>query len=113
VSVGGHVDAGEDYPDAAKREAFEEVGVRGVPFAVQGKYIADEMEDGNRVRQFVTVYRAEWHKQLTPDPVEVAGVKWVSIPELGAWLNQSPQEFSPAVRAVYDNYLQPTAPAKT
>lgn len=29
-SVGGHVDAGEDYPTAARREAAEELGLTGV-----------------------------------------------------------------------------------
>jgi len=43
-SVAGHVDAGEDYDTAAKRELEEELGVTNVELATLGTYFGDGVE---------------------------------------------------------------------
>src|SRR5664279_859085 len=42
-SVGGHVDAGEDYLTAAKRELDEELGITDTPLQEMGYYASDEV----------------------------------------------------------------------
>ncbi|MFO8057635.1 MAG: NUDIX domain-containing protein [bacterium] len=59
TSVGGHVDAGEDYLSAARREMKEELGLEGVPLRhiYDLKYRTDkESED---IRTYLTTYGGE------------------------------------------------------
>ncbi len=59
TSVGGHVDAGEDYLSAARREAEEELGLSGLELRhiYDLKYRTDqESED---IRTYLTVYEGE------------------------------------------------------
>ena len=107
VSVGGHVDAGEDYLEAAKREAFEEIGLYDVTLELLGKDTVDEPGEGGNVRQFVSVYSALWDSELKADRGEVTELKWIPITELGVWLNQAPEDFFRSVRPVYNTYLEP------
>jgi isopentenyldiphosphate isomerase len=88
VSVAGHVAAGESAKVAAQREAAEEIGL---PIEVddleplfrvaaprvlnQGQYLDNEWHQVYRVRRSPTL------EALTPQPNEVADLRWVSWPE--------------------------------
>lgn len=68
TSVGGHVDAGEEYEQAARREMREELGILGPGLERLYKYLhSNDFES-----EFVTTYRIVWGGRILPDPAEIA-----------------------------------------
>lgn len=78
-SSAGHVDVGEDYLQAAKRELKEELGVE-CELTELGKTISDEIEpeaDRNRIRHIFKVFECEAEPgNLAKD--EVKSVFWAN-----------------------------------
>ena len=85
TSVGGNVDYGESYEDAARREAAEEIGLK-VDKLEEVAYFYGEATDlnGKKMNRFTKLYRALVDKAtaFTPQPEEVSEVRWVSKREL-------------------------------
>lgn len=77
ISVGGHVDAGEDYDTAAVRELREEMGV-DAPFREVGRRRPNP-ENG---WEFVRLYECQTDGPVRPDPEEIDEVRWVDPSEL-------------------------------
>ncbi len=93
-SVGGHVDEGEDYITAARRETFEELGIRLDKFKEIGKFYIEREGPGGLIRRFQTVFIAHWSGQLHHAELEVAEVRWLPISEIDKWLQTSPNDFT-------------------
>ncbi|MCA9354762.1 MAG: NUDIX domain-containing protein [Candidatus Kaiserbacteria bacterium] len=95
-SVGGHVDEGETYLEAAVREMTEELGISDVPL--------DEI---------VTSYRTEFHfngiyrtvvgdsAEFTYNKDEVDEVIWFDPDDLTAHMEQNPDEFTSSFPVVW------------
>ncbi len=61
TSVGGHLDPGEDYLTAARREMQEELGIKGCPLTfLYHSRIRNEIESEN-VATFLVIYDGEFH----------------------------------------------------
>lgn len=75
-SAAGHVDIGESYLDAAKRELKEELGV-DVDLVKVGKTISDEVEYGtkNHIRHIFEVFKCEAEPVVLAES-EVKSVFW-------------------------------------
>ncbi len=93
-AVGGHVDEGENYIDAAKREAREELGIADIKLEEIKKYFADETGEGKLKRRFNTLYRATYEGPVSLNKEEVAEVRWISFAELEKWMSQKPADFT-------------------
>jgi isopentenyldiphosphate isomerase len=105
-SAAGHVDHGETYDDAAKRELMEEVGISGVDLSKREKYFSEEAdEEGQVKKRFNTVYRGVYDGVVKPNPDEVSEVRWVSPVVLEDWMNERPEEFTKGFIESYA-YLQ-------
>jgi inorganic pyrophosphatase len=89
-SAAGHVDAGEDYATAAKRELAEEMGIKAdlekevavVPVIRAGRQIA-----------FHHVFIARSDDKIVADESEVAEVKEISLDELKLAVKQHSEDF--------------------
>jgi isopentenyl-diphosphate delta-isomerase type 1 len=93
-SVGGHVDEGEDYEEAALRETQEELGVSPVGFKNVGKFYTERPANDGFIRRFNAVFVARCDGPVSPSPDEVAEVRWLSLKKIRAWHNASPDEFT-------------------
>jgi isopentenyl-diphosphate delta-isomerase len=105
-SVGGHVDEGETYLQAAIREAEEEIGVTGLTLRKEFKHFANDLEGTEVKRRFNMLYSAVYNGAVTPNPEEVADVKWVTHDELEQWLHDKPFDFSPGFIRTYNAFRQ-------
>jgi len=98
--VGGVVGAGEGYPEAAVREAEEELGVSGVRTRPLFRFL---YTDGDRHSWWSDVHEAEWDGPVHPQESEVAWYDWLTEEQLaerlGTW------EFVPDGREAYRRYL--------
>ncbi len=88
-SVGGHVDEGETYLQAAVREMQEELGLVDVPL----QEIETSVRSGNF---FDAIYKAVIPSDtvLTIDSHEVESVTWMSIQELDVHMNDAPELYT-------------------
>lgn len=93
-SVGGHVDEGESYEEAVRREMHEEIGVQNVPLVEVTKYYRDET-DGERIKKrFNVLYTGVYDGAINFDPGEVQDVQWVTPSALETWMAERPQDFT-------------------
>lgn len=78
-SAAGHVDAGESYLEAAKRELEEELGVKGIDLQEVGD--CSSIEDGEKIRHKFKVFQCNANPGNL-DPEEVKEVFWADPVEI-------------------------------
>lgn len=91
TSAAGHVDHGETYADAARRELAEELGVESAEPLQPLFALAAAADTGN---EFVRVYRALTHEPVVPDPLEIIDGRWLDPTALDRWLAREPRAFT-------------------
>lgn len=100
VMVGGAVDVGESYEQAAVRELTEELGVR-VPVRFLFKFLCRQ---GISPVWFGVHEAVVLPEALVPDPVEIDWLDWMTVDDLrevaDAWL------FVPGGREALRRYLE-------
>ncbi|MER5600414.1 NUDIX domain-containing protein [Streptomyces sp. NPDC002265] len=99
VMVGGAVNVGESYEEAAARELSEELGVR-VPVRFMFKFLCRE----GIGPVWFGVHEAVVTEPLIPDPGEIAWQGWLTEAELCQVVDQ--RLFVPGGRKALDRYLQ-------
>lgn len=102
-SCSGHVDSGEDYETAARRELGEEIGL----------YDPRDMEPvfkepacrptGN---EFVWVYRCRSEGPFVLDPDEVSDGRWIDLDALNPWITERPRDFAWAFVHLWQRYQE-------
>lgn len=105
-SAAGHVDVGESYLQAAKREMFEEIGIKTDDLDFVGKYHGHSESNGYILNQFNSVYKYE--SDETPENLqksEVQLVKWFDINELKKQIKEKPELFTNGVVEVIDRFF--------
>lgn len=81
ISTAGHVDTNESYIDAAKRELYEELGIKGVKLKELKLFYFQSEILGKIQKRFITAYELELPDK-TPikiDNQEVIDTKWCSL----------------------------------
>jgi isopentenyldiphosphate isomerase len=107
ASVGGHVDEGEDYPEAAKREMEEEIGVSDVPLTEIGSSYCEESFGGFSLKRFYKVYRG--FIKGTPEKLETGGVdevKWFTLENARKLAAEYPGDVAPGLREAMKFYKE-------
>jgi 16S rRNA (adenine1518-N6/adenine1519-N6)-dimethyltransferase len=106
TSVGGHVDAGENYLDAAIREMQEEIGIKNLELLPLGKYRKNSRFEWRYLNRFYMAYRvlvpADTSFKLDPD--EVAEVRWFTLEEVTQLLKQKKEEYSNGLKEVINRF---------
>ena len=93
-SSAGHVDEGEDYLIAAKRELEEEIGVRGIELEEIKKFYTDEIDEAKIKKRFNMLYSAIYDGEVRFNKEEVSEVKWIKPLELEGWMEEQPEKFT-------------------
>ncbi len=97
-SASGHVDAGEDYKQAAERELAEELGLTNVDLEKVAHGYTEPVWGKYKLKRFTQDFRGFIDE--TPenfDPGEVSGVRWFSQDELLKRIKDHPEEFTPSI----------------
>ncbi|WP_022665920.1 NUDIX hydrolase [Desulfospira joergensenii] len=104
TSVGGHVDKGESYEDAAIREMEEELGIRGaqLDFLYKYRHINDFESE------YVSTYSCVWDGAITPSPEEIETGGFWNLCDIAAKADTgifTPNFLDEITR--YQNYIRP------
>lgn len=89
-SVAGHLDAGEDYADAARREMAEEMGIEDAEAEEIGRIPPSAATGWEHVRLFLV----RWDGTPQFPCAEIDATIWVGPDELDAWITARPQDFA-------------------
>jgi 8-oxo-dGTP pyrophosphatase MutT (NUDIX family) len=96
--VGGAVDVGESYEQAAARELAEELGIRGRP-----RLLFTFINRSGLSPHWLGVHESVVPDAVTPDPDEVAWHGWLTESELHSALLE--WRFTPDSREAFSRYL--------
>lgn len=105
-SAAGHVDEGEDYLTAAKRELAEEIGLSDVPLAEVGYYYSEAVTpSGLILNRFTKIYKTvvDRDTKFTPQPEEVSEIVWMSKSDI-AELVAAGDEVTDGLTQVQERY---------
>jgi 16S rRNA (adenine1518-N6/adenine1519-N6)-dimethyltransferase len=96
ISAAGHVDAGESYEEAAKRELEEEIGLSGYPIEEISRFYKEVEINGRLAKRFCSSFRVKVPKGvgLKPDPEEVSDLQWFTIDEVKKAISKNPGDFA-------------------
>jgi 16S rRNA (adenine1518-N6/adenine1519-N6)-dimethyltransferase len=100
-SAAGHVDSGEEYDEAVRREVAEELGVEASVHRI-GKIEACP-ETG---WEFVGVYRAEHSGPFRLPPAEIESGAFFSVDQVKRWVEARPTDFAPGFLKCWAWYLE-------
>ncbi len=103
-SAAGHADVGEDYHTAVLREAEEEIGVSGISVTEVCHYFQDESEPGMQKKRFNTLYTSVYDGNVTADLSEVSETRWIAVPVMEKWMNETPSDFAPGFLEAFRRY---------
>jgi isopentenyl-diphosphate Delta-isomerase len=97
-SASGHLDAGEKYDEAARREVNEELGVNLIEPLQRLFKLEAGPETGH---EFVWVYRAHHEGPFQLAPLEIESGAWFDPPQVTRWTEEKPEDFASAFRAIW------------
>jgi isopentenyl-diphosphate delta-isomerase len=90
-SCSGHVDSGEDYDQAARRELMEEIGLAWPSNTRRLFKVPPSAATGY---EFVWLYRCEHDGPLSLDPMEIQAGEWFTAEAITAWMLDRPRDFA-------------------
>ncbi len=98
TSAAGHVESGEDYADAARRELEEELGIRAERpleplFGLEASPATGQ--------EFVRVFRITTTQIPRPDPDEIIDGRWCTPCAVREWLRREPAAFTASFREIW------------
>lgn len=102
-SCSGHVDSGEDYDTAARRELGEEIGL----YDPEGmERVFKESACRPTGNEFVWVYRCRSEGPFVLDPEEVSEGRWIALGALNCWIEERPRDFAWSFTHLWGKYQQ-------
>lgn len=105
VSAGGHVDGGEDYEEAAEREAMEEVNLHGLKLEFLDYFYKEEEFEGKKLNRFYKLFKSVVMRQeIIFESAEVSEVKWLSVEGARHLVQQKPNEITGGLKYVIEKF---------
>jgi len=105
-SAAGHLDAGEDYRQAAERELYEELMVE--PGAVEGKESLREIATIEACEEtgweFVRLYLCEVSGKIRTHGREISCGAYFPVPLVQEWIEKRPDDFAPGFIECFRRY---------
>ena len=101
-SCSGHLDTGEGYDLAARRELMEEIGLHDPVDLKRLFKVAPCESTGN---EFVWVYTCQSEGPFVLDSIEVVEGHWIDLEDLKDWLSNCPRDFARSFIYLWAKYL--------
>lgn len=107
TSAAGHVDAGEDYAEAAKRETREEIGLSSLEVHEIESYQSEGKYKNKIINRFNKTYKVHVRstQKFRADPVEVHELRWFTKEEIKELFRDGPDKITDGLRHVFPQYV--------
>lgn len=106
-SAAGHVEKGETYLDAAKRELKEELGVIGLNLIEVIKFYCEENYKNIHIKEHNVLYKAKYlGDKMNINKDEAKEGRWFHPKEIDKKVNESPDSFSQGFLITWDKYRE-------
>ena len=100
TTVGGHVQSGESYEQAAQREYQEELGQQShLTF-----WSKDTFHLPHRPLKHLTTFKSVYDGPFSPNPEEVETVSFFTIPQI-KYMIQQKEKFNPELLFLFNKYF--------
>ncbi len=114
VSAAGHVDVGETYEQAARRELKEELGLEADTLQEVASFYHEITVNRQLLKRFNKVYRVvvQPNPELQPDPIEVTATRWLTKRGITQLIKDHPDEVANGLvdtMKSYEDYQRQTA----
>jgi len=103
TSAAGHVDLGESYDEAARRELNEELGVDDPPPLKPIFKLPSSSETG---WEFIQVYTVKHDGPLRLNADEITEGRWISVTELNDWIQQGGKGLTLSFQSLWQTFQQ-------
>lgn len=104
-SAAGHVDSGEGYLSAARRELFEEIGIRAESLIEIDTYFSENKSGGQVIKRFNRLYRfVSISESIKLQKSEVEEVKWFTLDEIKRLIKDSRDSVTDGLEYVISRY---------
>lgn len=105
ISGGGHVDAGEDWESAAKRELKEELNLSSSELKRLGKFYSEINFNGKKLNRFYTTYKVVTRQKIFDyDKQEVDELRWASREEINSLIQEKSDKVTNGLIEVIERY---------
>lgn len=102
-SASGHVPAGEEPRQTARREVEEELGLTPPELEPIGRLQVEDLDLGEREIVHVFAGRSPPDAKVEPDPDEVASVRWARPSTIRGWIEEDPGRLAGSFITVYEH----------
>lgn len=100
-----HPMPGEDNITAARRRLQEEMGFDcELTYLKPFRYRA-EMNNGLIENEYDHLFKGEFSGVIQPNPDEVVDYKYLAVPEIKAWVDESPESFTEWFKMILPQFL--------
>ncbi len=106
VSYTSHVYPGETYQQAAARKGIQELGARVPVLADVHSFVYFAPQGENAENEFCRVLVGDFDGMVTPNPDEMAAVRWATLEEVEADLKSDPERFTPWFKLSFEGFLK-------
>jgi isopentenyl-diphosphate delta-isomerase type 1 len=103
TSAAGHVDLGESYDEAARRELNEELGVDDAPPLQPIFKLPSSPETG---WEFIQVYTSKHDGPFRLNADEITEGRWISVAELDDWIEQGGKGLTLSFQSLWQTFEQ-------
>ncbi len=107
-SSGGHVDEGENYDQAAKRELKEELGIDGVSLKKVAKFYTEQKFAKLTLKEFSVLYKAEFNESMKLSKREIKDGRWFTLDEIDVMMKDNINDFPPGFIKAFKIYKSKT-----
>lgn len=101
TSAAGHVDLGESYDKAARRELAEELGIDG---ASTLRLLFKMPSSSDTGWEFIQVYSANHDGPLALNAAEISEGRWISPETLDGWIKRGSEELTRSFISLWSRF---------
>lgn len=104
LSAAGHVDTGETYEEAAEREMYEELGIKGELHFIKEGIFSYDHPTGLKDREFYKLYVCRHNGPFKMQENEIEKIRFTAADEIEEMIKEGNEKFTQALEITIDLY---------